>query len=929
MKTPLGRLLSLCVLATVPSWAGPDRITIDYPADKTIFPPDIAAPTFIWRDSQEATASWRIDITFGDGSPALHLTSLGERMKIGEIDPRTVAPSNSPPELPPEQAAAHTWKPDGATWELIRKHSLERQARVAITGKSSARGVVTISTSRDPVGAPIFYRDVPLMPSEVEKGVIKPLAPASIPLIAWRLKYVGEPGNRLMMTGLHTCANCHSFSRDGKTLGMDMDGPQNDKGMYALAPISKEMSIRNEDVIQWSSFNGKLGGKIRVGFMSQVSPDGQYVVNMVNGSDAGRPSIPVATDPKAPSNGKPVLRKDLEGNYYVANFTDYRFLQVFFPTRGILAWYSRATGKLQPVPGADDPAYVQTNASWSPDGKYIVFARAAAREPYPEGQPMARFANDRNETQIQYDLYRIPFNEGQGGHAEPIPGASHNGMSNTFAKVSPDGRWIVFVQARNGLLMRPDSKLYIVPSQGGRARLMNCNTPLMNSWHSFSPNGRWLVFSSKSRSPYTQMFLTHIDENGIDSPPVLIENATAANRAVNLPEFVNIPPDGLLTIKTPATDFYRLSDSAWELTRLGKVDAAIAEWKRALELSPQDDRANSNLGLLLVSSGHFAEALPYFEATLRANPDYPDGHSNLGVALAGLGKTDEAIREFEKELQANPRSAEAHNNLGRVLATKDRTDEAIEHFTSALEVAPESASVHKNLGRALAGKGEVDQAAAQFNEVVRIDQKFPGVHESLGRLLARKSDFEGAIQQFQQALDEDANSPEAHNGIAVALVNKGRWREAVPHFERALALKPDFVEAHFNLGDTLYYLAQRPAEALEHWRAVLRIDPNQVAVLAETASLLATCADGGLRDGTQAVQLAERAAQLSQRRDPAILDTLAAAYAEAGRFSEAVEVTNATLSVARQQNNARLIARREQRLALYRSGNAFHEQPGN
>ena len=102
-------------------------------------------------------------------------------------------------------------------------------------------------------------------------------------------------------------------------------------------------------------------------------------------------------------------------NYYVANFKDYRFLQVFYPTRGILAWYNRATGDLQPLPGADDPRYVQTDAVWSPDGKYLVFARAEAREPYPTGAKAARVANDPNETQIQYDLYRIPFNGGKGG----------------------------------------------------------------------------------------------------------------------------------------------------------------------------------------------------------------------------------------------------------------------------------------------------------------------------------------------------------------------------------------------------------------------------------------------------------------------------------------------------------------------------------
>jgi Flp pilus assembly protein TadD len=832
----------------------PAPITIDYPADKSIFPPEITPPTFLWRDPIESSVEWRIDVAFADGSPAIHVKSQGERMRIGEIDPRAVGPTNQPPKLTPQQADAHTWIPDAATWAAIKQRSVERAATVTISGAGS-RGRVTITTSKDPVGAPVFYRDVPLMPSEVEKGVIKPLAPANIPLIAWRLRNIGEPASRLMMTGLHTCANCHSFSRDGKTLGLDMDGPQNDKGMYALVPISKQMSIRNEDVIEWSSFRGKLGGKIRVGFMSQVSPDGQYVVNMINGTDAGRPSIPSAADPGAQ------LKKDLEGNYYVSNFKDYRFLQVFFPTRGILAWYSRATGRLQPLPGADDPSYVQTNAVWSPDGKYLVFARAAAREPYPEGGKLAQFANDPNETQIQYDLYRIPFNGGKGGQPEPIAGASNNGMSNTFAKISPDGRWIVFVQARNGLLMRPDSQLYIVPAQGGKARRMQCNTPLMNSWHSFSPNGRWLVFSSKSRSPYTQMYLTHLDKDGHDSPPILVDNTTAANRAVNIPEFVNIPPDGMLKIDTPATDFYRLSDDAWELSRKGEYEAAIAEWNKALELSPENDRAHSNVGLLLIGVGKFDEAIPHFEKTLKANPEYPDAHSNLGVALAGAGKVDQAMAEFEKALQINPASAEAHNNLGRSLAGKGRFDEAIPHLQKALDAKPDSAEVH--------------------------------------------------------------------NSLAVALVKKGQVDEAIAHFEKAVEINPDFAEAHFNLGDTLYYLRGKAAQALAQWRIVLRLDPNHVPVLNQTAWALATSREASLRDGAGAVRFAERAVQLSGGRNPAILDTLAAAYAEAGRFPEAVEITNRNLALAAQQNNGRLAEALQARIALYEAKTPFRDSLSN
>ena len=176
-------------------------------------------------------------------------------------------------------------------------------------------------------------------------------------------------------------------------------------------------------------------------------------------------------------------------------------------------------------------------------------------------------------------------------------------MSNSFPKISPDGRWIVFVQARNGQLMRPDSKLYIVPAEGGEAREMRANTPLMNSWHSFSPNGRWMVFSSKSRSPYTEMFLTHIDADGHDTPAIVIENSTAANRAVNIPEFVNIPPGGLLKIDAPVADYYRLVDLASEALDAGRTEEALPLLKQAVESSPGDAEVHNDYGCALAAAG--------------------------------------------------------------------------------------------------------------------------------------------------------------------------------------------------------------------------------------------------------------------------------------------------------------------------------------
>jgi tetratricopeptide (TPR) repeat protein len=566
---------------------------------------------------------------------------------------------------------------------------------------------------------------------------------------------------------------------------------------------------------------------------------------------------------------------------------------VFYPTAGILVWYDRSTGQLHPLPGADDPRYVHANATWSPDARYLVFARAEARDPNPPGRTPARYANDPNEVPIQYDLCRIPFDAGRGGQPEPIAGASRNGMSNSFPKVSPDGRWIVFVQAHNGLLMRPDSQLYIVPAEGGEARRMRCNTPLMNSWHSFSPNGRWLVFSSKSRSPYTQMLLTHVDEEGNDSPAILVENATAANRAVNIPEFVNIAPDGLLKIDAPAAEFYRLFNVASELGEKGRYEAAILKWREALALNSEDDRAHNSLGVALASTGRMAEALPHFEKALALNPESDEAHNSFGAALLGTGRLDEAIPHYEKALALNPDNPEAQSNLGAALAQKGSLDDAIAHLEKAVALDPEYLGARANLGVAFLQKGEYAQAVPHLEKAVALKPDSAQLHDSLG----------------------------------LALLWQKRPDEAIAHFRKATALAPGLVSAHENLGNVLHYVKGKTPEALAQWHEVLRLDPNHLPALAQTAWVLATSPDASVRNGTEALVLAQRAVRLSGGRELSALDSLAAAYAELGRFSAAVETADRALALAGQQNNRELAEALRARVALYQAKAPFREQP--
>ena len=360
----------------------PGPITIDYPAEGSVFPPEFPAPTWLWRDAEDKATSWEINIAFSDGSPAIRAVSAGERMRIGR---ERSALRFSDQRAPGADAEAGSGSYLDAGRRHVGRHqrSIRLAARQPLSSPDSregdsktivSRGQVSIQTSSDPVGAPIFYRDVPLMPSENEKGVIKPLALTAVPLIAWRLRSVGDKESRVVMEGLHTCANCHSFSADGKTLGLDMDGPQNDKGLYAIVKVKPHMTIRNEDLVAWSTSRGKLRSKLRVGFMSQDLARRPVRDHLVNDPGIDQTDYQRRKNPK-----------DLVRNYYVANFKDYRFLQVFYPTRGVLAWYSRKSAHLQYLPGADDTRYVHANAVWSPDGKYLVFARAQARDAYPDG----------------------------------------------------------------------------------------------------------------------------------------------------------------------------------------------------------------------------------------------------------------------------------------------------------------------------------------------------------------------------------------------------------------------------------------------------------------------------------------------------------------------------------------------------------------
>lgn len=604
---------------------------ITYPFDGSIFPMDIISPTIMWHNNLENVA-WTISISNTDSSIKYIYHTNSDHYRIPKKDWEKLK------EFPN----------DTIKIELFA-HTKEKKFQ------SLAYDIVKILISPDKVDAPIFYRTVTLPFG---------YAVEHLETIKWRLGYVSDELKPFtVLENMPVCGNCHSFSTDGKTMGMDVDYG-NDKGSYALFDIEKEVNLTKDKIITWSDYK-RGDGEQTFGLLSTISPNGRYAISTLKDR-----SVFVKVD-------------NLE------------YSQLFFPIKGILVYYDRENKKYKALKGADDKKFVNSNPTWSPDGSYIVFARSKYYK-LPEIEKSKKailppeLAQDFVERKklFKYDLYKLPFNDGLGGKPEPIPGASYNGKSNYFPKISPDGKWMIFTQAKSFMLLMPDSKLFIMPVDGGKPRKMNCNLSNMNSWHSWSPNGKWVVFSSKHFGPYTQLFLTHIDENGIDSPPVLLEQFQFDNLAANIPEFVNLKDPKFFKIKEKflTTDYYGLQ-----------------------------------LGKSRIVQGDFEGAIKELTETIRLNPQDYDAYNMRAIAYSELKKIEKAIEDFSKCIELKP-IAEAYYNRGAALFTKGDFKSAYDDFSQCLKLSPDNikalykrALTNYNLGNYQASLKDFNKYIANYS----------------------------------------------------------------------------------------------------------------------------------------------------------------------------------------------------------------------
>ena len=417
---------------------------------------------------------------------------------------------------------------------------------------------------------------------------------------------------------------------------------------------------------------------------------------------------------------------------------------------------------------------------------------------------------------------------------------------------------------------------------------------------------------------------------------------------------VQISPDNLIAR-------YHLGRA---LARAGKSEQAIAQFEETLRINPQAYKAHLDIAAELIRQNQPAEAVSHFRQALSINPDSELAHTHLASTLARQNQLDEAVIHYTQALRVNPKNAITHTQLAQVLSQQGKFEQAISHWKTALQLKPDMPRVHLPLALALSQIGQTDQAIPHLHEALRYDPNNadahaglavalalqnqlapaiahyrrvlelrpddPGVLTNLGKALAQQGRLDDALDQWNLAVSlippENPQHQEVRLLLAQQLTRHGRLAEALTHWQALVPLAPDDYRILFNAGMVNYQLG-RFEQARHYWNRLLELNPDYLQALERLAWLLATNENAEIRAPARAVDLAQRACRLSDFQQADILDTLAAAYAAAGRFDQAVETARDALNLVVPAQQQILATQIQHRLELYQQGKAYVDVP--
>jgi tetratricopeptide (TPR) repeat protein len=310
--------------------------------------------------------------------------------------------------------------------------------------------------------------------------------------------------------------------------------------------------------------------------------------------------------------------------------------------------------------------------------------------------------------------------------------------------------------------------------------------------------------------------------------------------------------------------------------------------------------------------------------TIAKNPDCWMAYNNLGSVYGRQGRFDKAMSCYLDSLGLEPDHAEAHNNVGLILAERGDLENAVFHFNEALRNDPRLVQTHFNLGVVLARLGRLAEAEPHFVEALSLDPDMPQAHLQLGLVLEKRGDLEGALPHLTRAAESFPQDADVQYTMALVLLRLGRPQDALRHSQQAVRLQPSVARNRVLLAHLLQQLGRKEA-AREVYQEAVRLEPGWPARAGQTAWQLATDPDPARRNGRLALYLARASCEATDNQDARLLDALAAALAEVGRYEDAAAAARSALRLASAADQSGLAAKVQERLRLYEQGKPFRE----
>lgn len=364
------------------------------------------------------------------------------------------------------------------------------------------------------------------------------------------------------------------------------------------------------------------------------------------------------------------------------------------------------------------------------------------------------------------------------------------------------------------------------------------------------------------------------------------------------------------------------------LADLGNDDDAIAKYRQAIEADPNYPAPHFNLAAMARQRSDYDAAIRHYTRVIELTPsafqadERADALNALGSVLLRIGRYGDAGTCFEQALAVRPTDADARNSYGLALVRLGLREQAIAQFARAIELSPAHADAVGNLAGALASAGRHADAENAFQRAITLAPGSAAVRTAYGNFLASQKRFEDAERQFVAAITADPSYSQAHNNLGNLYASRGDFESAVRLYRQAIVGDVAFAEAYYNLGTALTRLG-RSADAVSAYRDGLSQAPLHSRLIGALAWVLATTADESVRDADEAVELAESLDDSSDYDPARALDILAAAYASAGRFDDAVASADRAIAVAVERKQDALADAIRARRAHYADGKPY------